>query len=66
MSTGIKVGSKTLPTYIDEIVANKITANYISAKLGLLQTFQLNGHAVEELWIKDGDGNRVCVLATQS
>lgn len=33
ISTGIKVGSKNIGTYVGDIVADKITANYINAKL---------------------------------
>ena len=66
LSTGINVGSKSIGTYVGDIVASKITADYISAKLGNLQTFQLNGHTVKEKWITDGSGSRICVLATQS
>ena len=33
LSTGIKVGDKGIATYVGDIVADKITANYINAKL---------------------------------
>lgn len=33
ISTGIKVGSKNIGTYVGDIVADKITADYINAKL---------------------------------
>lgn len=33
ISTGIKVGSKSIGTYVGDIVAGKITADYINAKL---------------------------------
>lgn len=66
LSTGINVGSQEIGTYVGNIVADKITATYISAQLGSVRTFQLNGHTVYEKWIYDYYGNYVCVLATQS
>ena len=37
ISTGIKVGSKNIGTYVGDIVADKITANYINAKLSTIE-----------------------------
>lgn len=34
LSTGIKIGSTNIATYIDNLIANKVTANYITTKLG--------------------------------
>ena len=65
ISTGIKVGSKSIGTYVGDIVANTITASYVRARVGDLNQFVFNGHTVKEKWIKDGNGNSVCVLATQ-
>ena len=33
LSTGINVGNKSIGTYVGDIVAGKITADYINAKL---------------------------------
>lgn len=66
ISTGIKVGSKSIGTYVGDIIADTITASYVRARVGDLNQFVFNGHTVKEKWIKDGNGNSVCVLATQS
>ena len=65
VSTGIKVGSKSIGTYVGDIIADTITASYVRARVGDLNQFVFNGHTVKEKWIKDGNGNSVCVLATQ-
>ena len=65
ISTGIKVGSKSIGTYVGDIIADTITASYVRARVGDLNQFVFNGHSVREKWIKDGKGNSVCVLATQ-
>lgn len=65
ISTGIKVGSKSIGTYVGDIIADTITASYVRARVGDLNQFVFNGHSVREKWIKDGNGNSVCVLATQ-
>lgn len=65
ISTGIKVGSKSIGTYVGDIIADTITASYVRARVGDLNQFVFNGHTVKEKWIKDGNGNSVCVLATQ-
>ena len=65
ISTGIKVGSKNIGTYVGDIIADTITASYVRARVGDLNQFVFNGHTVKEKWIKDGNGNSVCVLATQ-
>ena len=65
ISTGIKVGSKNIGTYVGDIIADTITASYVRARVGDLNQFVFNGHSVREKWIKDGNGNSVCVLATQ-
>lgn len=65
ISTGIKVGSKSIGTYVGDIIADTITASYVRARVGDLNQFVFNGHSVKEKWIKDGNGNSVCVLATQ-
>lgn len=65
ISTGIKVGSKSIGTYVGDIIADTITASYVRARVGDLNQFVFNGHTVKEKWIKDGNGKSVCVLATQ-
>lgn len=61
ISTGIKVGSKNIGTYVGDIVADKITANYISAKLGSLTSFKLDGRSVNRASISfiDGTGRTI-------
>ena len=66
VSTGIKVGSKSIGTYVGDIIADTITASYVRARVGDLNQFVFNGHTVKEKWITDGSGSRICVLATQS
>ena len=61
LSTGINVGDKSIGTYVGDIVADKITANYISAKLGSLKSFKLDGKIVNRAStsFKDGTGRTV-------
>lgn len=61
VSTGIKVGSKSIGTYVGDIVADKITADYISARMGELQIFKFNNHDVKiaSSSFKDGNGNTI-------
>lgn len=61
ISTGIKVGSKNIGTYVGDIVADKITADYISARMGELQIFKFNNHDVKitSSSFKDGNGNTI-------
>lgn len=46
VSSGINVGNTPIGTYVGNIVANTVTANYISAKTGTLQSINLNSHTV--------------------
>lgn len=43
LSTGISVGGKNIETYVGDIVAGKITADYINAKTATLKTISING-----------------------
>ena len=43
LSTGINVGSKSIGTYVGDIVAGKITADYINAKTSSLGMISVNG-----------------------
>ena len=61
LSTGINVGSKSIGTYVGDIVANKITADYISARMGELERFHFNDHIVgtaSESFV-DGRGRQI-------
>ena len=61
LSTGINVGSKSIGTYVGDIVANKITADYISARMGELERFHFNNHIVgtaSESFV-DGRGRQI-------
>lgn len=61
ISTGIKVGSKSIGTYVGDIVADKITADYISARIGELDRFHFNNHIVgtaSESFV-DGRGRQI-------
>ena len=61
ISTGIKVGSKSIGTYVGDIVADKITADYIDARMGELERFHFNNHIVataSESFI-DGRGRQI-------
>ena len=46
VSDSIKVGSTAIGTYVGNIAASTITADYISAKMGTLTKFNLNNHSV--------------------
>ena len=47
LSSSIGVGGySTIGSFVTDIVANSITANYINAKLGSLSQFNLGGHTV--------------------
>ena len=39
LGTGIKIGSTPIGTYVDNLIANKITANYITTQLGNASNF---------------------------
>lgn len=43
LSTGINVGNKSIGTYVGDIVAGKITADYINAKTSSLGMISVNG-----------------------
>ena len=43
LSTGISVGNKSIGTYVGDIVAGKITADYINAKTSSLGMISING-----------------------
>ena len=61
VSTGIKVGSKSIGTYVGDIVAGKITADYISAQMGELRAFKFNNRLVQTASYSfiDGNGNQI-------
>ncbi len=44
LSTGISVGGKNIATYVGDIVAGKITADYINAKTATLSRININGY----------------------
>lgn len=43
LSSGISVGEKSIGTYVGDIVAGKITADYINSKTATLGTISVNG-----------------------
>ena len=78
LSTGINIGSVSIGTYVDNLIANKITANYISAQMGYSNTLTvgtINAHNIANVTnckmfgktisigrITDGNGNTQQVL----
>ena len=69
LSTGIKVGDKGIATYVGDIVAGKITADYIDAKTATLRTININGYRFAPRTISymnpSGTVSTVRVLLTQ-
>lgn len=59
LSTGISVGSKNIETYVGDIVAGKITANYINAKLESVKKISIGDYdgGWSMIYYKDHDGN---------
>lgn len=78
VGTGIKVGNTRIDTYVENIVANKITASYITAQMGYSNTLTVGtlnahkianvtdckmfGHTITASRVKDGDGVQQNVL----
>lgn len=78
LASGIKIGSETIGSYVDRLIANKITANYISAQMGYSNTLTVGtlnahkianvtnckmfGHTISIGRITDGLGNTQQVL----
>lgn len=58
LSTGISVGEKNIATYVGDIVANKITANYINAKLGSVKKISIGDYdgGWSMIYFKDHNG----------
>lgn len=59
LSTGIRVGGKNIATYVGDIVAGKITAEYINAKLGSVKKISIGNYdgGWSMIYYKDHDGN---------
>lgn len=59
LSTGIKVGNKGIETYVGDIVANKITANYINATMMGASQFYFSNYkwGSETITYVDAKGN---------
>lgn len=60
LSTNIKVGNIGIETYVGDIVANKITANYINATMMGATRFYLGDYkwGAETITYLDGNGNK--------
>lgn len=53
LGTGIKIGSTPIGTYVENLIANTISANYISAKLASLTTVQVAKLAANKIECPD-------------
>ena len=78
LSTGISIGSVGIKTYVENLVANKVTANYITSQMSYSNTLTvgtINAHNIANVTnckmfgktisigrITDGDGNTQQVL----
>lgn len=65
VSTGIKVGSKSIGTYVGDIVADTITASYINAKLSSIERMNCkaltnggNTYSPTTIFYTDWNGNK--------
>lgn len=65
ISTGIKVGSKSIGTYVGDIVADTITASYINAKLSSIESMNCraltnggNTYSPTTIFYTDWSGNK--------
>lgn len=69
LSTEIDVGSKNIGTYVGDIVAGKITADYIDSKIANLRTIGNNGKRFSDMTLHylnwNGTPTTVHVLGTQ-
>lgn len=68
ISTGIKVGSKSIGTYVGDIVADTITASYINAKLSSIESMNCraltnggNTYSPTTIFYTDWSGNKKSV-----
>lgn len=69
LSTGINVGNKGIETYVGDIVANKISANYIESKVASLGSIRVGwerfGPGTIYYMNRNGGVSRMRVLLTQ-
>ena len=68
LSTGINIGEKNIGTYVGDIVADTITANYINAKLSTIEkmnckslTNRGNTYSPKTIFYTDWDGSKKSV-----
>lgn len=65
LSTGINIGTQSVDTYVGNIVANKITADYINAVMFQAKRFEMGGYkwGKQEIRYLDHDGKKRKVTA---